>query len=83
MKSFAKLLLLAAVSVTAIAISAAPSEAAKKKAKAAKAVTKCSQVGAWCTMGGSSLVHYCAGDMKWTPLVMPACMGPGCPPPCS
>ena len=83
MKSFAKLLLLAAVTVTAFAISVAPSEAAKKKAKAPKAVSACTAVGAWCTMGGTSVVHFCGGNMKWTPVLSPACKGPGCPPPCT
>jgi hypothetical protein len=82
MKSLAKLLLLSAVAVMAIAVSAAPSEAAKKKAKAAKPPSDCSAVGASCTMGGTNVVHFCAGTKKWTPVLMPPCVGPGCPPPC-
>ena len=80
MKSLAKLLLLAAVAVTAVAVSVAPSEAAKKK-KITKPVA-CAPVGAWCTMGGSNVLHFCAGDGKWTAALLPACVGPGCPPSC-
>ena len=81
MKSFSKILLLTAVAVMAIAVSAAPSEAAKKKAP--KAVSACANVGAWCTMGGSNVQHYCGVNLKWTPLVLPACTWAGCPPPCN
>lgn len=84
MKSFGKILLLSAVAVMAVAVSVAPSEAAKKKkmAKMAKPPSACTAVGTSCTMGGSNVVHYCNADHKWTPVLMPACTGPGCPPPC-
>jgi hypothetical protein len=83
MKSFGKLLLVSAVAVVAIAVSAAPSEAAKKKAaKMAKAPTDCAAIGASCTMAGTGVVHFCAGTKKWTPVLLPKCVGAGCPPAC-
>jgi hypothetical protein len=81
MKSITKALLVCAVAVTAIAISAAPSEAAKHKAKAAASCTP----GMTCTMGsgaGPNKVMACGGDGKWYgALFTPYCVGI-CPPAC-
>ena len=83
MKSITKFLLVGAVAVTAIAISAAPSEAAKKKAKAAAPCTPTTL----CTAPGSSNVGnimICGGDGKWYPAIFtPWCVnGTICPPRC-
>ena len=76
MKSFAKILLVGAVAVTAIALSAAPSEAAKKKKMSASCTptTLCSAKGK---------VQVCGGDGKWyQALITPVCFEPGCPAKC-
>ena len=54
MKSIAKILLVGAVAVMAIAVSAAPSEAAKKKRM--KAPAKGTYVGQVCSTGGKVMV---------------------------
>ena len=90
MKSFSKVLLAGAVAVMAIAVSAAPSEAAKKKRGlkgAAVPVSACSP-GAACTgapnplQEGRGVVYMCGGDAKWVAALNPGCSGAGCPPPC-
>jgi hypothetical protein len=82
MKSIAKILLVGAVAVTAIAISAAPSEAAKRKAKTATAcipATLCSAGPA----AGVNRVNVCGTDSKWyQAVVTPTCAQPICPPKC-
>lgn len=84
MKSITKFLLAGAVAVAVIAISAAPSEAAKKKAKAA---APC-MAGMLCTSAetshGWSKVMICGGDGKWyQALFTPWCVTGGiCPPAC-
>jgi hypothetical protein len=89
MKSIAKLLLVGAVAVTAIAISAAPSEAAKKKkmrhrAAASHSMT-CKEAGlcsANCA-GATCAVNVCGADGKWYPAVLtPFCLQGQCPPKC-
>lgn len=87
MKSISKILLVGAVSVMAIAISAAPSEAAKKKrhAKMAAASTTCKDAGMCSTncQGNSCSVNVCAPDGKWVPAIFtPVCIKGQCPPKC-
>ena len=89
MKSFSKVLLAGAVAVMAIAVSAAPSEAAKKHKMKAQLfpVSACSP-GAACTgapnplQEGRGVVYMCGGDAKWVAALNPGCSGAGCPPPC-
>jgi hypothetical protein len=80
MKSIAKILLVGAVAMTAIAFTAAPSEAAKRKA-AGPCVP-----GITCTAtckGGSCPVNVCGGDGKWYRAVFtPVCVQPACPAKC-
>jgi hypothetical protein len=80
MTSISKILLTGAVAVAAIAISAAPSEAAKKKAK------PCGIPGTLCAAGkpaGVNNVNICGGDGKWyRAQFTPTCMQPACPPKC-
>jgi hypothetical protein len=80
MTSISKILLTGAVAVAAIAISSAPSEAAKKKAKA-----PCLP-GPMCSTGkatGVNNVNFCGVDGKWYKAqVTPTCMQPFCPPKC-
>ena len=80
MKSLSKLLLVGAVAVMAIAISAAPSEAKGKKKKMA-APPPC-MPGALCTMPNTHVMA-CGGDGKWYQAIFtPICVGPICPPKC-
>ena len=80
MTSISKILLTGAVAVAAIAISSAPSEAAKKKAKA-----PCLP-GPMCSSGkatGVNNVNFCGVDGKWYKAqVTPTCVQPFCPPKC-
>jgi hypothetical protein len=80
MMSISKILLTGAVAVAAIALSAAPSEAAKKKAKA-----PCLP-GPMCSSGkatGVNSVNFCGVDGKlYKAQVTPTCMQPFCPPKC-
>jgi len=79
MKNFSKILLAGGIAVVAIAISTAPSEAAKRRAKAP---VTCAPLTA-CTMAKTGVVHLCGGDGKWQPaLFLPTCSGAGCSPPC-
>jgi hypothetical protein len=78
MKSIAKILLIGAVTVMAIAVSAAPSEAAKKKRT--KAPAKGTYVGQVCSTGGKVMVW--AHDGKWYPAIAPVCAAPFCPAAC-
>jgi hypothetical protein len=81
MKSFSKILLAGAFAVMAIAVSVAPSEAARGKAKA-KVPATCATLTS-CTMAKTNVVHLCGGDGKWQPaLFIPTCSGASCPPPC-
>ena len=84
MKNITKFLLVGAVAVTAIALSAVPSEAAKKKAKAMAPCTPGMTCTAPGSSGGLSKVMACGGDGKWYPaLFTPYCMTGGiCPPAC-
>jgi photosystem II stability/assembly factor-like uncharacterized protein len=79
MKSMTKVLLVGAVAVMAIAVSAAPSEAAKRKHM--KAPAKGTYIGQVCSAGGKVMVW--GADMKWSPAVFtPVCASPFCPPAC-
>jgi hypothetical protein len=82
MTSIAKILLVGAVAVTAIAISAAPSEAAKRM----KAPAPCTP-GMLCTApaAGVSKIMACGGDGKWYQAIFtPWCVtGTICPATCS
>ena len=78
MKSIAKILLVGTFAMTAMAISAAPSQAAKKKA-AAPCVP-----GLVCTAkckGSTCNVMACNYEGKWSAAVFtPTCVSPACPP---
>jgi len=77
MKSISKLLLAATFAVSAIAISAGPSEAKKR----AKKVAPCT-AGLTCTAPDAT-VKVCGGDGKWHQAIFtPVCVGPLCPPKC-
>ena len=75
MKSIARILMVGAVSIVAIAVSAAPSEAAKKRSAAAKACTP----GAAC-VSKAGVRHFCDGSSKWVAVLLPACSGANCGP---
>jgi hypothetical protein len=86
MKAITKILLVGAVAVMAIAVSAAPSEAKKhhKMMKGPKAGTYAGQV---CSMGCNKKTNACKVMMwgtnnKWAAASMPTCTSPGCPPAC-
>jgi hypothetical protein len=86
MKSIARILLVGAVAVTAIAISAVPSEAAKKKR--AKAVASGTYYGQLCTRpsvtAGVGSIMIWGYDNKWyQAAVTPACVQPWCPVACT
>ena len=76
MKSLTRILLVGAVAVMAIAVSAAPSEAAKKKAK--KAAATCGQAGTLCSaecVGTGCKVKVCGGDGKlYQAIFTPVCL---------
>ena len=75
MKAIAKVLLVGAVAAMAIAVSAAPSEAAKKMR-----MKPGSYVGQVCSTGGKVMVW--GHDRKWYPGVVPVCTAPFCPAAC-
>jgi len=81
MKSFAKILLVGAVAMTAVAFMSIPSQAAKKAA-AAPCVP-----GIICTgkcKGDTCKVMACDYQGKWSAAVFtPTCVKPGCPLKCS
>jgi hypothetical protein len=77
MKSMMKVLLIGAV---AVLVSAAPSEAAKKRHHM-KAPAKGTYIGQVCSTGGKVMLW--GADMKWSPAVFtPVCASPFCPPAC-
>lgn len=81
MKSIAKVLLVGAIAVMAISISAVPSEA-KKKAKKVAACTPMMTCSTACS-GGMCHVKACAPDGKWVDAVLtPVCWQPFCPSSC-
>jgi hypothetical protein len=80
MKSITKLLLAGAVAIAALALAAAPSEAAKKKQAAAKCTA-----GIDCSIckGKSCEVKRCDADGKlYDNLVSRVCLPPNCPQKC-
>ena len=84
MKSFAKLLLVGTVAVMAIAVSAAPSEAAKKKNTQVASVS-CKDAGMCATNCGDKTcsVNVCAPGGTWVPAIFtPVCVKAQCPPKC-
>ena len=85
MKSIARVLLVSAVAVMAIAVSAVPSEAAKKRAKGMASGTYYGQL---CTTpsvkAGFGAVMIWGYDNKWyQAAVTPACVQPWCPVACT
>jgi hypothetical protein len=79
MKSIAKILLVGAVMVMAVAVSVAPSEA--KKHKKMKGPANGTFVGQLCSTGGKVMVW--GPDMKWSPAFLtPVCAAPFCPAAC-
>ena len=85
MKSFAKLLLVGTVAVMAIAVSAAPSEAAKKKKNTQVASVSCKDAGMCATNCGDKTcsVNVCAPGGNWVPAIFtPVCVKAQCPPKC-
>ena len=79
MKSISKILFVCAVAVSAIAMSGASAEAAKKKGKACTAGTLCSTA----CVGVQCRVNVCGGDGKWyQAMFTPVCWTPGCPAKC-
>jgi hypothetical protein len=85
MTTISKCLMMGAVAVMAIAVSAVPSEA--KKRHHMKKISACIP-GSACTglpnpdQQGRGTVYMCGGDGKWVAHLSPGCSGPGCPPPC-
>ena len=78
MKSITKILLLAAVGAVVVAISVAPSEAAKKKAMSCTGMPNCTAA----CKGKSCEIRTCT-DGKWvTPLLVKSCTQPDCPAKC-
>jgi hypothetical protein len=81
MKSIAKILLVGAVAVMAIAVSAAPSEAAKKKRM--KPGTYIGQVCSTCGKKDNTCkVSMWTHEKKWAPAMFPTCVKPACPAAC-
>ena len=85
MKFFAKFLLVGSVAVMAIAISAAPSEAAKKKRM--KAPAPGSYTGQVCATNRNASnacsVMAWSAEKKWIPAYLtPVCLQPFCPKAC-
>ena len=82
MKSVARILLVGAIAVMAMAITAVPSEAAKKK-KVAKASTACSGICSARCENGTCNVNVCGLDGQWhLAILTPVCVKDHCPPPC-
>ena len=87
MKSIARSLLVSAVAVMAIAVSAAPSEAAKKRR--AKGMASGTYYGQLCTTPsvtagvGSIMIFWGYGDKWYQAAVTPACVQPWCPVACT
>ena len=82
MKSFAKLLLIGAVAVMAIAASAAPSEAAKKKNTAKEACSDTALCSSNCNSANCQ-INFCGADQKrYQAVLTPYCLTGNCPPKC-
>jgi hypothetical protein len=86
MKAISKVLMVGAVAVMAIAVSAAPSEA-KKHHKMMKGPKAGTYVGQVCSMGCDKKTNACkvimwGTDKKWSTAMLPACVSPVCPAAC-
>jgi hypothetical protein len=80
MKALSKLLLVGAVALMAVAVTAVPSDAKGKKGKKAEPAP-CTP--GWTCSTPDSKVMACGGDRKWYPaLWTPVCLQPFCPPKC-
>jgi len=78
MKSAAKIAFMGMVAAAAIALSIAPSEAAKKRAAAKPACTAPAVCSTNCS-GGWCQVFACGVDGKWYPAILtPVCLQPFC-----
>ncbi len=74
-KFAAKFLVASAVAALAIAMSVAPTEAAKKRVKVARGCTAGQVCSTSCGPSGC-FMNYCGGDAKWYPAVLtPVCVG--------
>ena len=87
MKAFAKVLLVGVVAVMAIAVSVAPSEAAKKKKAMKKGMAPGAFVGQLCASdcgaNATCKVNIFLADGKWYQAgLTPVCVTPYCPPAC-
>jgi len=78
MKSVSKILLIGAVAVMAIAVSAVPSEAKHHKMK--KGPAPGSYFLEVCSVGTNVMVW--SWDKKWVPAIPPVCAAPFCPAAC-
>jgi hypothetical protein len=78
-KLTAKFLVAGAAAALAIAMSVAPTEAAKKRAKMSRGCA----VGALCSTNcgaAGCFMNYCGNDGKWYPAILtPVCVGSLCP----
>jgi hypothetical protein len=83
MKNFAtKVLMAGAVAALAIAMSVAPTEAAKKRMKMTRGCTAPQLCSTNCGAGGCFL-NYCGENGKWYPAVLtPVCVVGMCPHKC-
>jgi hypothetical protein len=83
MKAITKVLLVGAVTVMAMAVSAAPSEAKHKKMMGPKPGVFVGQVcSTGCGKNKSCKVMAWGIDQKWSPALVPACVSPACPAAC-
>ena len=87
MKSISKILLVGAIAVMAIAVTAVPSDAAKKKKMAEAAAPAPCVVGTickgTCDANQACAVNVCAADGKSYPAFLtPVCFGAACPAAC-
>jgi hypothetical protein len=82
MKSIAKLMLVGTFALATIAISAAPSEAAKRHRHHAKSCELGSHCSASCANGNCTM-KVCGTDGKWyDAFLTPVCLGATCPKAC-
>ena len=82
MKFIARTLMVGTIAATAFAVSAAPSEAAKKKRHKMAACTELAVCSTNCS-NGACAVKVCGSDGKWyDAFLTPVCFGDGCPKVC-
>ncbi len=83
MKAITSVLMAGAVAAVALAVTVAPSEAAKKKRMAKPATCTAPATCSFDCVGGGCKINFCAGDGKWYwALLTPYCLGDLCPPKC-